>query len=140
MEVVSAPEIEFCTPPPVGDVDNTTSGASGAFIISGTNLVVTMPGVAETLQTVIHKMTHGNDLKFVILLHAKNANLKVEDLNPSTNEPENRLNIHLVSYDSLTSRGKPSSNDQLSHCTWSLGILLTLIGTRRKIVWAGELR
>jgi len=37
-------------------------------------------------------------------------------------EPENRRNIHLLSYDTLTSRAKPSSNGRLSHCSWSFGI------------------
>ena len=31
-------------------------------------------------------------------------------------------NIHIVSYDSSTSRAKPSSNGQLTHCSWSIGI------------------
>jgi len=85
-------------------------------------LVVTMPGVAETFKTVIDDMTHGTNFKLVNLLHAENANLTNEDLNTSIDEPENRWNIHLVSYDTLTSRAKPSSNGQLSHCTWSFGI------------------
>jgi len=67
-------------------------------------------------------MTHGTDFKLLNLLHAENANLTLEDLNSSIDEPENRWNIHLVSYDTLTSRAKPSSNDWLSHCTWSFGI------------------
>jgi len=78
--------------------------------------------VAETFKTVIDEMTQGTDLKLVTLFHAKNANLTHEDLNTSIDEPENRWNIHLVSYDTLTSRAKPSSNGRLSHCTWSFGI------------------
>jgi hypothetical protein len=66
-------------------------------------LVVIMPGVAETLKTVIPEMTHGTEFKLVILLDAKNANLTHKDLNTSINEPEIRWNIHLVSYDTLTS-------------------------------------
>jgi hypothetical protein len=85
-------------------------------------LVVTMPGVAETFKTVIDEMTHGTDFKLVNLLHPENANLTHEDLNTSIDEPENRWNIHLVSYDTLTSRAKPSSTGRLSHCTWSFGI------------------
>jgi len=53
-------------------------------------LVVTMPGVAETFRTVIDEMTHGTKFKLVNLLHAENANLTHEDLNPSIEEPENR--------------------------------------------------
>jgi len=86
-------------------------------------MVVTMPGVAETFKTVIDEMTHGTKFKLVNLLHAENANLIHEDLNTSSNEPENRWNIHLVSYDTLTSRVKPSSNGQLSYSAWSFDIL-----------------
>jgi len=85
-------------------------------------LVVIMPGVAETFKTVIHKMTHGTDFKLVNLLHAENANLTQEDLNISIDKPEKRWNIHLASYDTVTSRVKPSSNGRLSHCSWSVGI------------------
>jgi len=75
-----------------------------------------MPGAAETFKTVIDKMTHGIDFKLVNLLHAENANPTNEDLNTSIEDSENRWNIHLVSYDTLTSRAKPSSNGRLSHC------------------------
>jgi hypothetical protein len=85
-------------------------------------LVVTMPGVAETFKSVIDEMTFGTDFKLVNLLLAENANLTQEDLNTSIDEQENRWNIHLVSYDTLTSRAKPSSNGQLSYCSWSFGI------------------
>ena len=85
-------------------------------------LVVTMPGVAETLKSVIDEMTHGTDLKLVNLLHTENANLTHKDLNTSVDEPENQWIIHLVSYDTLTSRAKPSSNGQLPYCAWSFGI------------------
>jgi len=85
-------------------------------------LVVTMPGVAETFKTVIDEMTHGTDFKLVNLLHAETANLTHEDLNTSIDEPENKCNIHRVSYDTLTSRAKPSSNGRLAHCLWSVGI------------------
>jgi hypothetical protein len=85
-------------------------------------LVVTMPGVAETFKTVINEMTHGTNFKLVNSLHAESANLTHEDLNTSIEEPENRSNIHLVSYDTLTSMAKPSSKGRLSHCAWSFGI------------------
>jgi hypothetical protein len=52
-------------------------------------LVVTIPGVAETIKSIIDKMTHGTDFKLVNLLEAENANLTDEDLNPSNDEPEN---------------------------------------------------
>jgi len=67
-------------------------------------------------------MTHGINFKLVNILHAENVNHTHEDLYISINEPDNRGNIHLVSYDSLTSRAKPSSNGQLSYCAWSFGI------------------
>jgi hypothetical protein len=73
-------------------------------------LVVTIPRVAETFKTVIDKITHGTDFKLVNMLHPELANITHEDLNTSIDEPENRWNIHLVSYDILTSRAKPSSN------------------------------
>ena len=49
-------------------------------------------------------------------------NLAHEDLNTCLDEPQIRWNIHLVSYDTITSRAKPSSNGQLSHCSWGFGI------------------
>jgi len=85
-------------------------------------LVVTLPVVPETIKTVIDEMTHGTDFILVNLLLANNANLSHEDLNTSIDELENRWNIHLVSYDTSTSRAKPSSNGRLSHGSWSFGI------------------
>ena len=85
-------------------------------------LVVTMAEVAETFKTVIEEMTHGTDFKLINLLNAENANLTHEDLNASIDMLENRWNIHIVMYDTLTSRAKPSSNGRLSHCAWSFGI------------------
>jgi len=85
-------------------------------------LVVTMPRVAETFTTVIDEMTHRTDIKLLNLLHAKNANLTYKDLNTGIDEPDNWWNIHIVSFDNLTSRAKPSSNGQLSYCASSFGI------------------
>jgi hypothetical protein len=85
-------------------------------------LVVTMPRVAEIFKSVIDAMTQGTDFKLVNLLRSENVNLTHKDLNTSIDKPENRWNIHLVSYDTLTSRAKPSSNGQLSYCTSSFGI------------------
>jgi len=79
-------------------------------------LEVTMPGVAETCKSVIDEMTHGTDFKLLNLLNAKNANPTHEDLNTSIDEPDNRWIIHLVSYDTLSSRAKQLSNGQLSYC------------------------
>jgi len=85
-------------------------------------LAVTMLAVAETLKSVIDEMTFGTHLKLINLVPAENPNLTHEDLNTSPDEPDNRFNILLVSYDTLTSRAKPSSNGQLSNCSWSFGI------------------
>ena len=100
-------------------------------------LGVTMPGVEETFKTVIDEMTYGTDFKLVNWLPAINANLTDEDLNTSIDEPEIRWNIHLVSYDTLTSRAKPSSNGQLSHCAWSFGIFdeYHLYKTKNSVGW-----
>jgi hypothetical protein len=81
-----------------------------------------MPGVAETFKRVIDEMTFATDLKLINMLNAQNVNITHEDLNTSLDEQENRWNIHLVSYDTLTSRAKSSGNCQLSHWSWSFGI------------------
>ena len=81
-----------------------------------------MPGVPETFKSVFDEMTHGTNFKLVNLFHAENANLTHEYLNASIDKPENRCNIHLVSFDILTSRAKPSCNGQHSYCAWSFGI------------------
>jgi hypothetical protein len=46
-------------------------------------LVVTMPGVAETLKTVIHEKTYAINFILVKLLHPKTANATYEDLKTS---------------------------------------------------------
>jgi hypothetical protein len=73
-------------------------------------LVLARPGVAETLISVIDEMTYGTDLMLINQLDAENLNLTHEDLNTSTDEPDNQWNITLVSYDTLTSTVKLSSN------------------------------
>jgi hypothetical protein len=85
-------------------------------------LVVTIPEGAETFKTVIDEMPHGTDFTLVNLLLAINVHVTHNGLNTSIDEQENRWNIHLVLYDTLTSRAKPSNNGQLSHCAWSMGI------------------
>jgi len=66
-------------------------------------VVVTLPGVAETFKSVIDQMTYGTDFKLVKLLYAEYCNLTYKYLNSSIDELENRWNIDLVSYDTLTS-------------------------------------
>jgi hypothetical protein len=73
-------------------------------------LVITMPGVVETFKTVIDEMTHGTYFTLVNLVHTENVNFTQKDLNTSIDVPEYRWNIPLVSYDTLTSRAKPSGN------------------------------
>ena len=85
-------------------------------------LVVTVPGMAETFKTFIDEMIHGTEFKLVNLLHAENANLTHEGLNTRIDKLENQLNIHLVSYDTLSSRAKQSSYGQLAFCAWSFRI------------------
>jgi len=85
-------------------------------------LGVTIPTVAQRFQSVFDEMTFVTDFKLINLLRAETANLTHEELDSSLDEPENRWNIHLLSYDTLRSRAKPSSNGQLSHCSWSFGI------------------
>jgi hypothetical protein len=55
-------------------------------------------------------------------LHAEHANLTHKDPHSSIDKQEDRWNIQLVLYDTLTSRAKLSSNGQLSYCPWSFGI------------------
>jgi len=85
-------------------------------------LVVTMPGVAETIKTVIDEMTHGTDFKLIDSLLTEYAHFSHGNLNTSIDELENRGNIDLVSYDTLTFRAKPWRIGRLSHCSWNFGI------------------
>jgi len=54
--------------------------------------------------------------------YTNNANLTHADLYTTIDKPENWWNIHLVSYDTLTSRATPLRIGRLSHCSWSFGI------------------
>jgi len=85
------------------------------------DLIITMPRVAETFKIVIDDMKHGPNFKLVNMFHAENANLTHKDLNTGVDKPENQWNIHHVSQDTLISWGKQSSNSQLSYCAWSFG-------------------
>ena len=106
--------IEIQKPPPQGHPAVTSALES--------TLVVTMSGVAETFKSVIDEMTFATNFKLINLVHAENVNFTYEDPNTRLDEPENRWNVQLVSYDTLTSRAEPSSNGQFSHCSWSFGI------------------
>jgi hypothetical protein len=70
-------------------------------------LVVTIPGVTETFKTVIAEMTDASNLNIINLLRTENANVTHQDLNTSFDQPDDRWNIHLVRYDTLTSSAKP---------------------------------
>jgi hypothetical protein len=85
-------------------------------------LLVTMPRVAETFKTVIDKITHVTKFKLVNISHTANAKPTDEDLNTSLDKPDNRCIIHLVSYDTTTSRAKLSRYSQRFYCAWSFGI------------------
>jgi len=85
-------------------------------------MVVTLPGVAETFMSVIDEMTYATCFKLIFLLHMDIGNLTHNNLTTRLDEPDNRWNIHFDSYATLTSRAKPSSDGQHSHCLWSFGI------------------
>jgi len=86
-------------------------------------VVVAMPKVAEMFKSVIDEMTYGINFELINVLHKENTNLTDEDRNTTTDKPDNRWKIHLVSYDTIPSRAKQSSNSHLSHCSWSCGIV-----------------
>ena len=111
---VSRGLLEFQSPPPHGH----------PALISALQpiLMVTVPGVAETIKSVIYEMTHGTDFKLINIVHAENVNLTHEDLYTSTDAPENPWNVHIVSYETSTCGGKRASNGQLSNCSWSFEI------------------
>ena len=52
-------------------------------------LAVTMPGVAESVKTVINETTHETHFQLVNLMHAENANLNHKNINCIIDEPEN---------------------------------------------------
>jgi hypothetical protein len=52
-------------------------------------LVVTLPGMVQTMKIVINEKTHETDFKCINLLHANNTNLTYEDPNTSIDQPEN---------------------------------------------------
>jgi hypothetical protein len=85
-------------------------------------MVLTIPVVAETRKTVIDRTTHRTNFNLVNVFQAEHANLTDEDLNTTIDEAEKQWNLHLVLYDTLKSRAKPSSIVLLLHCTWSFGI------------------
>jgi len=72
-----------------------------------------MTGVAESLKSLIFKITIGTDCKLVNLLDMEYANLTHDDQNSRFDKPEIWCIIHTSSYNTLTSRAKASSNGQL---------------------------
>jgi hypothetical protein len=103
-------------------------------------LVVTNPRVAEMIKTFIDEMTHGTDFKLINLLYAENAYLTHKDLNTSSDEPKNGWTIHCVSFDTLTSTVIHQATANTPTLLRALGLLITLIGIRLRIVWASKLR
>ena len=84
-------------------------------------LMVTMPRVAETLQSIIDEITYGNDFKLIKLFHMENGNHSHNDLNTSIDEPENQWNMHLGFYATWTNWAKQLSNGQHCNCARSVG-------------------
>jgi hypothetical protein len=85
-------------------------------------LVITIRGVSLMFKSVIDKLTFTTDFKLINLFNKANANLTYEHLNTSIDPSKNQWYIHCVAYHTLTSKVKRSSNGQLSHCSWSVGI------------------
>ena len=100
-----------------GDTDDTTPRGSSTLNSPWTNHGGHNARSGREFIAVIYEMTHGTDLQLVDLLLAENPKLTHKDLNTSIDEPEYQWNVHLVSYDNLTSRAKPSSNGRMSHCS-----------------------
>jgi hypothetical protein len=73
-------------------------------------LVTTIPRVAEALKSVVDKMTYGTDYQLINIFHADTENVTHEDLNTFIDEPDNRWNIYIELYHTLTSRVKQSNN------------------------------
>jgi hypothetical protein len=69
----------------------TTPSLSHAALVTALDpiLGVTMPRVAETVQTFINGMIHGTNFELVNLLHAESANLTHKDLNNSIDKQQN---------------------------------------------------
>ena len=120
--VVAVAESEFNVSLPFSATDNTPSGSSNTDFNHWTN-----PGG--------HYACSGRDVYecqweddiwnwFPSGEHVAlgNANLTQEYLNTSRDKPEYELNIHIILYDFLTPRVKPSNNCQLLYCLWSFGI------------------
>jgi len=76
-------------------------------------LLVTMPRVAETLKSVIDEMRYGTNSKLFTIVHTDDANITHDVLNTDI---EQNWNIHRMLCDTITSRAKPLSKGQLSHC------------------------
>jgi len=67
-------------------------------------VVVMMPGVAETLRTVINTMAYGIDFRVVNMLETENPIHCHQDRNSSIEQQEYRFNIQLVTHCTLLSR------------------------------------
>ena len=92
-------------------------------------LMVTIPGVVDTFMTVIDKMTPGTNFTLANLFHAENANLTQKDLKTSIDGPENRMNIHLVSYNTCTARAKHQATANSPTVDGVIGFLMSPIRT-----------
>jgi hypothetical protein len=68
-------------------------------------LVVTMPIIDKTLKSVIDKMTYGTSSKLQKLFQVEIAKFSREDMCTKIFKLDYQWYHHLVSYDTLTSRG-----------------------------------
>jgi hypothetical protein len=98
--------LEIQTIPPLAD--------PALLLAPESNLVVTMPGVAETFKTVMDQMTLGKDFKLSNLFLTENAYLILENPNTGMDDQENQWNTHNVLYDTPTSLAKPRIDSQLT--------------------------
>jgi hypothetical protein len=86
-------------------------------------LPVTTPSVVDPFQSVIKKKTYTTNFIQVDVLHTENVTRSHDDLPISIDKLEQTWNINYASYDTLTSRAKPTRSSQLLYCSWSVWIV-----------------
>jgi len=120
--VVSVAETAFSASPPFRDPYDSTWGEASADFRPWMSR-----GGPNAWSGSANQECHWQDdifsnFKLVNWLQAENAYLTHEDLNTGIDKPDNRWNIHLGLYDSITFRPKPSSHSQQSYS--SLHVLI----------------
>jgi len=101
--------------------DDSSCGESSAYITSWTNSGGQNAQSGRDIQECHRQDDLWDGFQASDFVWCGNANLTNEKLNTTIDKPNNRWNIHLVSYDTLTSRATPSHNAQLSYCSWCFG-------------------